>query len=155
MYLDFAKALGVTPIATKPGDIYQGIERGVFNGTWWPFTKFRDWGFHEVAKYAVGPGIYNVCHPVLVNLDTWNKIPVRIQGLLTAVMMQEERAVVARDMAKIKKETAALKAAGITFIEFSPSDTKRYLDLSQSSGWAGESKRAGKWGPTLQKMLAK
>ena len=155
MYLDFAKALGATPIATKPGDIHQGIERGVFDGTWWPFTKFRDWGFHEVAKYAVGPGIYNVCHPVLVNLDTWNKIPVRIQGLLMAIMMQEERAVVARDYEKIRKETAALKAAGITFIEFSPSDTKRYLDLAQSSGWAGESKRAGKWGPTLRKMLSK
>lgn len=155
MYLDFVKALGATPINTKPGDIYQGLERGVFDGTYWPFNKFRDWGFHEVAKYVVGPGIYKVCHPVLINLDTWNKIPVRIQGLITAVMMEEERAVVGRDYKEMKEEGEALKAAGMTFIEFSPSDTQRYLDLSQSSGWEGLMERSGKWGPTLRKMLSK
>jgi TRAP-type mannitol/chloroaromatic compound transport system substrate-binding protein len=155
MYIDFVKALGAIPIETKPGDIYQGLERGVFDGTYWPFNKFREWGFHEVAKYIVGPGIYDVCHPVLINLDTWNKIPVRISGLITAVMMQEERAVVARDYEEIKQETEGLKAAGLTFIEFSPADAQRYIDLSQSSGWQGLIQRAPEWGPTLRKLLSK
>jgi TRAP-type C4-dicarboxylate transport system substrate-binding protein len=155
MYIDFVKALGAIPIETAPGDIYQGLERGVFDGTYWPFNKYRDWGFHEVTKYVVGPGIYDVCHPVLINLDTWNKIPVRIQGLIVAVMMQEERAVVARDYEEIKREGEGLKAAGLTFIEFSPSDTQRYIDLSQSSGWEGLIQRSPEWGPTLRKMLSK
>jgi TRAP-type C4-dicarboxylate transport system substrate-binding protein len=155
MYIDFVKALGAIPIETKPGDIYQGLERGVFDGTFWPFTKYIDWGFQEVTKYVVGPGIYNVCHPVLMNLDKWNSIPADQQNLLMEVMKQEERAVVSRDYAKIESETKKLKKAGLEFIEFSPEDTKRYLDLSQSSGWEGLIKRSPDDGPKLRKMLSK
>ena len=155
MYIDFVKALGAIPIETKPGDIYQGLERGVFDGTFWPFTKYIDWGFQEVTKYAVGPGIYNVCHPVLMNLDKWNSIPADQQNFLMEVMKQEERAVVSRDYAKIESETKKLKKAGLEFIEFSPEDTKRYLDLSQSSGWEGLIKRSPDDGPKLRKMLSK
>jgi len=155
MYLDFAKALGASPIATKPGDIYQGMERGVFEGTWWPFTKYIDWGFHEVTKYVVGPGIYNVCHPVLVNLDKWNSIPANMQNLIIEVFKQEERAVVQRDYAKIDENRKKLKAAGLKFIEFSPADTKKYLDLSQDNGWEGLLKRSGEYGPKLREALTK
>lgn len=155
MYLDFVKALGAIPIETKPGDIYQGLERGVFDGTFWPFTKYIDWGFQEVTKYAVGPGIYNVCHPVLVNLDKWNSLSGHLQNLIMEVMKQEERAVVQRDYAKIEKERKKLKEAGMEFIKFSPADSKRYLDLSQDSGWEGLIKRSPVDGPKLRKMLAK
>jgi TRAP-type C4-dicarboxylate transport system substrate-binding protein len=155
MYIDFTKALGATPIEAKPGDIYQGLERGVFDGTFWPFTKYIDWGFQEVTKYVVGPGIYNVCHPVLVNLDKWNSLSADLQNLLVEVMKQEERAVVSRDYAKIESERKKLKAAGLEFIEFSPEDTKRYIDLSQSSGWEGLVKRSPEEGPKLRKMLSK
>jgi len=58
MYIDFLKALGTTPISTSPGDIYQAMERKVVDGFCWPFTKVRDWGFHEVTKHVIGPSFY-------------------------------------------------------------------------------------------------
>ena len=155
MYIDFVKALDATPINTKPGEIYQALERGVAIGTFWPFNKLRDWGFQEVTKYVVGPGIYIVCHPVLVNQDTWNKIPEDQRNLIMDVMKQEERAVVSRDMASIAEEKTGLLEAGMTFVEFSPPDTKRYLDLANSSGWDGLMKKAGEYGPKLRKALTK
>jgi TRAP-type C4-dicarboxylate transport system substrate-binding protein len=155
MYIDFMKVLGAIPIETKPGDIYQALERGVVDGYCWPLTTVRDWGFHEVTKYVVGPGFYIVCHPVLVNLDTWNKIPKNQQDTIMEVMKQEERAVVSRDMATIKKERKGLKDAGVKFIEFSSSDTKKYLDLADSSGWAGLIKRSPEYGPKLRRALSK
>ena len=155
MYIDFVKALDATPINTKPGEIYQALERGVAIGTFWPFNKLRDWGFQEVTKYVVGPGIYIVCHPVLINLDTWNRIPADQQTLLMDVMKQEERAVVGRDMDSIAKEQKGLLEAGMTFIEFSPADTKRYLDLANSSGWEGLLNKVGEYGPKLRKALTK
>jgi len=93
--------------------------------------------------------------PVLVNLDKWNSIPADMQNLIIEVFKQEERAVVQRDYTRIEDSRKKLKEAGMIFIEFSPEDTKRYIDLSQSSGWEGLLKRAGEYGPKLREAQTK
>ena len=155
MYIEFLKALGTIPISTKPGDIYQAMERKVVDGFCWPYTKVRDWGFDEVTKYVIGPGFYNVCHPVLINLDTWNKLPKGVQDLLVEVMEEAERRVTARDDKQVADEGPLLKKAGMTFITFSPEDTKKYLDLAYSSGWEWAMKASPEYAPELKKALTK
>ena len=155
MYIDFVKALNAIPIETKPGDIYQALERNVVDGTYWPFTKYRSWGFHEVAKYVVGPGIYMVCHPVLINLDTWKNMPDALKKGLMEIMEEEERVVIARDRRNADNERKLLKEAGMNFIEFSPADTKKYIELADSSGWEGLTKKAPDYGAKLKKALSK
>jgi TRAP-type C4-dicarboxylate transport system substrate-binding protein len=155
MYIDFMKALSVTPIETKPGDIYQALERGVVDGFCWPLFTIRPWGWHEVTKYVVGPSFYKVCHPLLVNLDKWKQIPPDIQKALMEVEMQEEHVIADRDMVKTKNEKELLTKAGLQFIEFSPSDSKRYYDLAYSSGWEGQIKRAPEYSEQLHKLLTK
>ncbi len=155
MYIDFLKALGTTPISTKPGDIYQAMERKVVDGFCWPYTKVRDWGFHEVTKYVIGPGFYNVCHPVLINLDTWNKLPKGVQDILVETMKEAEKRVTARDDKQVADEGPLLEKAGLTFIRFSPEDTKRYLDLAYSSGWEAAMKKSPEYAAKLRKALTK
>ncbi len=41
MYIDFLKALGANPVVTKPGDVYQALERGVVDGVMWPLDSIR------------------------------------------------------------------------------------------------------------------
>lgn len=155
MYIDFMKALNVTPIETSPGDIYQAIERGVVDGFCWPVYSIRNWGWHEVTKYFAGPDFYKVCHPILMNLDKWNEIPEEMQTALMEVLMAEEWAAVGRDMVKLKKERNLLKKAGLTYIEFSPADSKRYYDLAYDSAWEGLLKKAPVYGPQLRNLLTK
>lgn len=155
MYIDFLKALGAIPIVTKPGDIYQSLERGVVDGYCWPLFTIRPWGWQEVTKYVVGPGFYKVCHPLLVNLDKWNQLPPEIQKALIEVEMAEEHVVAERDMGKIKKERELLKKAGLEFIEFSDSDSKQYFDLAYSSGWEGQMKKAPEYSKKLRPLLSK
>lgn len=155
MYIDFLKALGANPIVTKPGDIYQSLERGVVDGFCWPLFTIRPWGWQEVTKYVVGPGFYKVCHPLLVNLDKWKQIPPEIQKALIEVEMEEEHVVAKRDMEKIRKERELLKKAGLEFIEFSKSDTKKYFDLAYSSGWEGQIKKAPEYSEKLRPLLSK
>jgi len=155
MYIDFMKALSVTPIETKPGDVYQALERGVVDGLCWPFFGIRHWGWHEVVKYVVGPSFYKVAHPILVNVDKWNQIPEHLQKVLLDVLMEDERTCVTRDFEKIKNERELLKKAGMKFIDFSPSDTKRYYDLAYSSGWEAQIKKAPHYSEKLRKLLTK
>ncbi|MEJ2099156.1 MAG: TRAP transporter substrate-binding protein DctP [Desulfobacterales bacterium] len=155
MYIDFMKALQVTPIETKPGDVYMALERGVVDGFCWPLFTIRPWGWQEVTKYVVGPGFYKVCHPLLVNLHKWNQIPPDIQKAIMEVEMEEEHIIADRDMVKIKNEKELLKKAGLEFIEFSKSDTKKYFDLAYSSGWEGQIKKAPEYSEKLRPLLSK
>ena len=155
MYIDFMNALSVTPIETKPGDVYMALERGVVDGFCWPLFTIRPWGWQEVTKYVVGPGFYKVCHPLLVNLHKWNQIPPDIQKAIMEVEMEEEHIIADRDMVKIKNEKELLKKAGLEFIEFSKSDTKKYFDLAYSSGWEGQIKRAPEYSEKLRPLLSK
>ena len=155
MYIDFMNALSVTPIETKPGDVYMALERGVVDGFCWPLFTIRPWGWHEVTKYVVGPGFYKVCHPLLVNLHKWNQIPPDIQKAIMEVEMEEEHIIADRDMVKIKNEKELLKKAGLEFIEFSKSDTRKYFDLAYSSGWEGQIKKAPEYSEKLRPLLSK
>jgi TRAP-type C4-dicarboxylate transport system substrate-binding protein len=155
MYVDFLKALGAIPIATKPGDVYQALERGVVDGAMWPFFSIRGWGWHEVAKYVVGPGFYKVSHPLLVNLKTWNKIPKKIQDVLKEAWRLECIQIEANTERDIKNEYKLLKEAGMEFIEFSPADTKKYLDLAYEEGWKGQLKMEQEETTKLRKLLTK
>lgn len=155
MYIDFMRALSVTPIETKPGDVYQALERGVVDGYCWPFFGVRSWGWHEVTKYIVGPSFYKVIHPLLFNVDKWNKVPNNIQKVLIDTMIADERPGYARDMDKVKHEADFMQKAGVKVIEFSPEDTKWYYDLAYSSGWEGLIKKDPAYGPKLRKLLTK
>jgi len=155
MYMDFMKALSVAFVDTSPGEVYQALERGVVDGYAWPVFTIRPWGWQEVTKYVVGPSFYKVCHPLLVNVDTWNKIPPDIQKALMEVEMEEEHIIADRDMVKVKNEKELLKKAGLEFIEFSPSDTKKYFDLAYSSAWEAQIKKSPDYGPKLRALLSK
>jgi TRAP-type transport system periplasmic protein len=155
MYIEFIHALGANPVETKPGDVYQALERNVVDGYMWPFFSIRPWGWQEVTKYVVGPSFYKVCHPILINLDTWNKIPAPIQEALGKVLDEQNKLELVRDNEKMANEHKLLEKAGMQFIEFSPQDTKKYLDLAYSSGWAGLMERAPKYAPELKKLLTK
>ena len=155
MYVDFLKALGATPVSTKPGDVYQALERGVVDGMMWPFFSIRGWGWHEVAKYVVGPGFYKVSHPLLVNVKTWNKIPKKVQDVLMEALRLEVIQIDANTEKDIKNEYVLLKKAGMEIIEFSPADTKKYLDMAYAEGWKGQLKMEQEDTTKLRKLLSK
>ena len=155
LYLEFTKALGVTPVDTKPGDIYQALERGVVDGFIWPFFTIRTWGWHEVSKYVVGPSFYKVCHGILINKDKWNELSEPMQKTIYQVMRAESREAAARDEKKVANEKELLKKAGMEFITFSKSDTKAYYDLAYSSAWEGMIKKSPDYAPRLRPILTR
>ena len=155
MYVDFLKALGTTPVATKPGDVYQALERGVVDGFMWPLFTIRSWGWHEVSKYVVGPGFYKVSHPLLMNANKWDTLPKHIQALLMEALRLEVIVIEARTAEEITNEYKLLKKAGLEIIEFSAVETKKYLDMAYDEGWKGQLKMESENTAKLRKLLTK
>jgi TRAP-type C4-dicarboxylate transport system substrate-binding protein len=155
MYVDFLKALGATPISTSPGDVYQALERGVVDGFMWPLFSIRGYGWHEVSKYVVGPPFYKVSHPLLMNAKKWDGLPKHIQEVLMEALRLEVIAIDARTTEEIETEYVELKKAGMEIIEFSPADTKKYLDMAYDEGWKGQLKMEQDYTNKLRKLLTK
>ena len=64
-------------------------------GTWSTASAGRPWvsatgdGIKQV-KYIVEPGFYQVPNPLVMNLNTWNKLPKKFKDLLTEAAMEAE-----------------------------------------------------------------
>lgn len=64
-------------------------------------------------------------------------------------------AIDARTADEIKNEYVELKKAGMEIIEFSPADTKKYLDMAYDEGWKGQLKMEQDYTNKLRKLLSK
>jgi TRAP-type C4-dicarboxylate transport system substrate-binding protein len=155
MYVDFLKALGANPVVVKPGDVYQALERGVVDGLMWPLDSIRPWGWHEIVKYVVGPPFYKVSHPLLMNAKKWDSLPKHIQDVIREAVRLEIIAIDARTADDISNEYKAMKKAGMQVINFSPVDTKKYLDMAYEEGWRGQLTMESVYTPKLRKLLTK
>ena len=155
MYVDFLKALGATPVATKPGDVYQALERGVVDGVMWPLDSIRPWGWHEVLKYVTGPPFYKVSHPLLMNAKKWDALPKHIQEVFMEALRLEVIVIDARTSDDINNEYKGMKKAGMAVVEFSPADTQKYLDMAYTEGWKGQLKMESMYTQKLRKLLTK
>jgi TRAP-type C4-dicarboxylate transport system substrate-binding protein len=155
MYIDFLKALGVNPVVTKPGDVYQALERGVVDGLMWPLDSIRPWGWHEKVKFVTGPPFYKVSHPLLMNAKKRDSLPKHIQEVFMEALRLEVIVIDARTSDDISNEYKEMKKAGMAVTEFSPADTKKYLDMAYTEGWKGQLKMESEYTPKLRKLLTK
>lgn len=71
-----AKALGMTPIAMSPGEIYLALDKGVIDACWADFEILVSRRFYEVTKYMV-TNLYMNHTPfyMIMNQGVWDGLP--------------------------------------------------------------------------------
>jgi TRAP-type C4-dicarboxylate transport system substrate-binding protein len=154
-HINFLKKLGGKPVVIPPPDVYTALERGLVDGFIWPAGLIRDWGWHEVTKYIVDPSFYVAANVVLVNLDTWNKIPKHLQEVLIETEEQAERYAVERGRGHVKDEFQALQKQGIELITLPPAEARTLTDAAYSSLWRIVLQKSPENGRKLQKLLSR
>jgi len=154
--IPFLKKLGASPAMLPPGDIYTGLERGVVQGYVWPAAQIREWGWEKVTKYVLEPPTpYQAIDVVLVNLDTWKKLPKNIQELLIECAKEDEHRTIERAEEYIPRENAELKKMGIEFIDLPAADAKKFSDMALSALWDILAERDPQNAPKFKSMLSK
>lgn len=152
--LPLIKALGAAPVSVPLPHLYTALERGVIDGTINPETSFKSWGLASVAKYMVNVPIYGQNLVILVNLDSWNKLPLEYQKMMKDIMAGLENNEIAEIYARRKK--GALKIAvdkGVQFIELPANEAKRLADLADEVIWERVIKKSPEYGPKLRELL--
>ena len=155
MYLQVIKGLGGNPIVIPPTEVYAALERNVVDGYCWVSVGIRDWGWQRVTKYIVEPGFYRGPNPILVNLNTWNKLPKKFQDLLSDAAIVSEKKAVAyfEDMAR--KERPLLLREGIQVVELPPAEKEKFLKVAYDEGWKDVFQKSPQAAPDLKRLLTR
>ncbi|MCY3701255.1 MAG: TRAP transporter substrate-binding protein DctP [Rhodospirillales bacterium] len=135
VYRAMFEALGATLVRTAPGEVYTALERDAIDGYGWPVQGVLDLGWEEQTTYRVDPGFYQVDVNFLVNLDTWDALDEVQRTVLErgAAWIEAANADnILLNAAEVRKQAEA----GIETIMFDDSDTKYWLEVAQTEGWA-------------------
>lgn len=154
VYRAFFEKLGATAMRTPPGEVYTALERGVVDGYGWPIQGILDLGWHEVTKFRVDPGFYNVEVNVLVNMKTWDRLNEAQRGFLIKMGLWLE-SLNAENQAINREEARRQAEAGIQQITFSPEQTEWYLKTAYAAGWERVMQVSPEHGPKLKPLFSK
>jgi TRAP-type C4-dicarboxylate transport system substrate-binding protein len=153
--IPFLKKVGANPVMMAPGDIYTGLERGVVDGFVWPAAQISEWGWEKVTKYVIEPALpYGAIDVVLVNLDTWKKLPTQFQDLLIYSAKEDEFRTIVRALEYIPRENARLKKMGIQFLELPDAEAKKMEEIANDALWDAVISRDPVNGPKFREMIS-
>jgi TRAP-type C4-dicarboxylate transport system substrate-binding protein len=155
MYLQVIKGLGGNPVVIPPTEVYAALERNVVDGYCWPSVGIGDWGWQKQTKYVVEPGFYQVPNPLVMNLNTWKKLPKKLQDLLTEAAAESEKRVVADFNELAKKERPLLLSQGIEVIDLPPAEKTKFLNVAYDEGWKDILGKSPTAGAKLKELLTK
>jgi TRAP-type C4-dicarboxylate transport system substrate-binding protein len=155
MYLQIIKGLGGNPVVIPPTEVYVALERNVVDGFCWPAVGIRDWGWQKQVKYIVEPGFYQVPNPLVMNLNSLNKLPKKFQDLLTEAAVEAEKRTIAHFDELAKQERPILLKEGLQVIDLPPAEKEKFLKVAYDEGWKDILEKNPVAGPKLRELLTK
>lgn len=151
----FLKALGVAPANIPDPELYGAMDRGVLDGYMVPMPRIYGLGLHEVTKYGIDQAFYKPSIVTVMNLDKWNEIPTDLQKMIVEIQIELEEEWGELYITLANEQKNKLIAAGMEFIEFSPSDAKWFLDTAYKVEWDYYLNEFPEVAPILKEMLSK
>jgi len=125
--------LGGTPDSLPATEVYDAVLKGVINGALMPYEAAPGWRYYEVCDYVTDCWQAGSQAPfeVVMNKNTWNKLPPDIQAVVTEVSEEwiDKMAVVMNDADVAGIEVC--KKAGVETIELSPEEGDRWNKTCQ------------------------
>ncbi|MGE0747887.1 MAG: hypothetical protein AB7K86_21690 [Rhodospirillales bacterium] len=139
---DFFSALGADLTATSASQIAAKLEKGVLQGFGFPTIAVSGLGVLGHVKYRLEPSFYRGNNLLLVNLDTWQRLPVRLRGTLAQFAIDAEG--YSRDFiaATADREARAQAAAGVESIVLDGAARRDFLARANDIVWERLAERA-------------
>ena len=156
LYTPFLKKLGAKPIIIPPTDVYTAMQRGVVDG--YMFTtdfEIPDWGWHEVTRYKLLPGVFQLENATLINLKKYNSLSEEFQKVLEDCVEIFEGVDTVRILQRKDKAWEEMQAQGVTEISLPPDEARELIKIAYEATWEEIIKEAPDWGPKLKKLISK
>jgi len=149
------EAWGAAAVNLQLTDYYTAMERNTVDGvSSSPVTNWVNSGCQVVTKYLALPGYLTSSVFIMMNLNTWNKLPPDLQQVITDAMAYSEKLngeIYAADKAKGMQK---LKEAKVEVYNLPPDTAKWLVDTAYAATWAFQMKRFPDVTPRLKELLS-
>ncbi len=71
---DMLTYLGAVPQGLPPGEVYENVQKGVIDGTVFPWDPIKSFGLNEVLNYHLDAGAYTVSFFFVMNERSYDKL---------------------------------------------------------------------------------
>ena len=137
LYDAFLKEMGAVPTRIPFPEIYSSLEKGVIDGAAYFGDGAYRGSWYDIVDYGVAQSLGESGGTgMLINLQTWNKIPSDIQDLMNDIYREMADANYDAATAAGDEEVRLLEAEGLEFIELPPTEAKRWTDAWYEAGAA-------------------
>lgn len=147
--------LGAVPTSVPAPEVYNSLERGVFQAVAFPFTyAFASYKIPEIAKWYtanLAPGANNC--PTVVALDAFDKLPLQYKALFDKVKPLAYAALIKAHDETDKKNLAEWEKKGLKAIRYSPAELKVFEETAAAPVWQAWVKENTAKGVPAQELL--
>jgi len=137
---------GAVPIEQPIVESYQAMQLGVIDGTVLVWEGMQVFKLNEVAKYATLANLYTMPMMIVMNKDTWNKLPKDVQDLIdstTGLQMSSDAGLAFDEVEKPFRKMALDR--GMKEYTFSDAEYKKLKDSTMPlrDEWVTEMSQKG------------
>lgn len=129
------KTLNGVPVRIDRGEIYTALEKGLADGMVTSAVGLLEYHYYEVVKYLIRPLFGEVVNTILVNLNSWNRLPKDLQDLLTKTAVEIEEEGRAATIKRYEIEQKELQKKGMESLVLPPKEAEKYLNAFYESTW--------------------
>jgi len=147
---------GAAVTNVKIADYYSAMERGLVDAICGvPLDVWVSLGAHEVTKFVIDHPYYVSTAVVIMNLNSWNKLPKDLQNLFTDAMVEYEKEKIPMEQKQREEARQKMINAKIEFYKLAPEVATWYVKTAYSAAWDYQQKRFPEVTAKLKDLLTK
>ena len=135
LYRAFLEELGATIVVLPASEVYTSLERGVVDGTGYPVTGLRDYGWNKFVKYRLDPSFFQTDVLISMNLDSWNDLSDEAKAIVQEAAIEHEKSSYDANVALNESEKAAMAEEGIETINLTGAQAETFLKTAYDIAW--------------------
>lgn len=135
VYASVIKMLGGAMTVLPPAEIYTSLEKGVADGAAWPVTGALSFRWNEVAKYLLRPAFGVETAPILMNLNTWNKLSAADRAIIDQESRKVEDLFYKEIVRMWHDEETELFAKGVSVTNMGDAQKSKLQDAWSTGMW--------------------
>lgn len=129
VYDPLIKGLGGVPSVVKAEEVYTALERKVVDGICWSsVVSYREFNFHKVLRYKIGPGFMSSVVAVMMKAGKYDALPADVKDLMAQTLRETEKwAWNWYDNFRLSELKDMVAKGQITLIKLSPEEEAKFL----------------------------
>jgi TRAP-type C4-dicarboxylate transport system substrate-binding protein len=135
-------AMGSSLVSVPVPEIYNSLERGVVKSTLLYITNGVGLKLFEVTDHLNVTNLGHNCGmPLVMNLDTWNKLPVDVQRVIEEINKEAIKVFCRINQENYEKEMKLVKEKGMKIVEFPQADVEQMKQIARKQVWEPYAKK--------------